>query len=376
MPKPSNKTSENRVIYTKVFIIWLVCFVIFLIFLWSGPDMMRSITWTQPENAYLLGEKFLNQGDLNNAYKKFVEAESVDVFPNEAHAHFVFGTVSEKLKHTDQAILEYEKSLELDGKNLPADQALANLYADAHQETKAVLMRDKVNLQMGQQLMENKDFQKAADTFSKINHNSIYYPLSETEYALCLAKLGKTDLAIKELQNITATDTTQLEAFQTLAELYQKKGLNSQAQEIKKQIKELTPGIEVGQNLANRVLFLGYDISTSQVKAGQSFDITYYWKCLTSFYENYIIGVQFYNSKDEIPFTNWHYPVNGTYPTTKWKPGEVIKEKYTVSVPANTLPDIYSIKISVCTIDKNATVVYKTIGNQKYTIGEIKVTAP
>lgn len=97
----------------------------------------------------------------------------------------------------------------------------------------------------------------------------------------------------------------------------------------------------------NKIAFLGYNIDTEEIEKGKSFKITYFWKSLAETNISDTIFVHFVDENGKIAFQQDHEPAYGIYPTSMWKPGDVITEEYEVNVPESIPPGNYSIKVGL-----------------------------
>ncbi len=93
----------------------------------------------------------------------------------------------------------------------------------------------------------------------------------------------------------------------------------------------------------NNIAFLGYDLDTGAISPGQEFKLTYWWRSLESVDIDYTVFVHFIDSKGRIAFQHDHALAR---PSSKWIPGDVISEKYDVSVPYVD-DDIYRIRFGL-----------------------------
>lgn len=112
----------------------------------------------------------------------------------------------------------------------------------------------------------------------------------------------------------------------------------------------------------NRIEFLGHDINIISPDASflktlfrytpnpeKKLHIKYYWKSLKKVDEDYAVFVHFLNESDDIVFQHDHQPVNGLYPTSKWKSGEIIKEEYWINIPDTVRAGKYYIRVGLYT---------------------------
>jgi len=80
------------------------------------------------------------------------------------------------------------------------------------------------------------------------------------------------------------------------------------------------------------IRLLGYKTDRDDVQPDQSMGLTLYWQCLGPIEENYNLSVKFLGRQGEIIGEVDSYPGWGTYPTSLWSVGEVIKDNYSVPI--------------------------------------------
>lgn len=90
----------------------------------------------------------------------------------------------------------------------------------------------------------------------------------------------------------------------------------------------------VNANLDDKVLFLGYDITAPEVRAGEPFKITYYWQCLDTISNTYASFVHFTNDRGDILFQNDHGM------TSSWEIGRVYRDSQVVAVPSSVTGEV------------------------------------
>lgn len=141
-------------------------------------------------------------------------------------------------------------------------------------------------------------------------------------------------------------------------------------EEVKEKISSLTPQHQVEINLTNDMELMGYDISRApeaitplreenlartqdtQVEGGLSpllhqgddFQIVFYWKALDSMTQDYSL-LTILENRDQIKRT--FQPLNGQYPTTQWKIGEVVRDPQSFSIPRECFTGDYRIKVGL-----------------------------
>ena len=94
----------------------------------------------------------------------------------------------------------------------------------------------------------------------------------------------------------------------------------------------------------DRLEFLGYDINPpGPLAPGDTFEIDYYWRARARMDKNYRLVVRM-DGWDALEMRRWvrvfndHGGFYGLHPTTRWRPGEVVRERYRITIP-ETYPE-------------------------------------
>jgi hypothetical protein len=95
--------------------------------------------------------------------------------------------------------------------------------------------------------------------------------------------------------------------------------------------------IKSGANLGGKVELAGATVQPGRVVPGEPARITLFFKVLERIDEDYLVFVHVEDVDGRVERMNLdHKPANGLYPTTQWKPGETVKDEFTLYLPPNT----------------------------------------
>jgi 4-amino-4-deoxy-L-arabinose transferase-like glycosyltransferase len=99
-------------------------------------------------------------------------------------------------------------------------------------------------------------------------------------------------------------------------------------------------------NFDNQIELVGYEMTDLSPAAGDTTELTLYWRGLATIEQDYKI---FANILDPSTLTKYAasdgMPVNWGAPTTTWTPGEIIKDIHTLTIDPNAPPGIYETEI-------------------------------
>lgn len=95
------------------------------------------------------------------------------------------------------------------------------------------------------------------------------------------------------------------------------------------------------------VRLLGYDLGSSAVEPGESVKITLYWKVLRRMDRVYAVFNHLVASGGTSVAQEDGWPLQGTYNTDQWLPGEVVEDEYTIQVPLDAQPGEYVLRVGM-----------------------------
>jgi hypothetical protein len=98
------------------------------------------------------------------------------------------------------------------------------------------------------------------------------------------------------------------------------------------------PDIEhpVRANLGDCVTLLGYDLAEAQVTPGGTLHLTLYWQAQQPMETSYKVFTHLLDAQNRIWGQKDSIPVGDTYPTTSWLPGEIVIDRYEISIKPDT----------------------------------------
>jgi hypothetical protein len=93
--------------------------------------------------------------------------------------------------------------------------------------------------------------------------------------------------------------------------------------------------LKSGANLGGKVEIAGATVEPGRVVPGEAAKITIFFKVLQPLEDDYAVFVHVEDTEGKLERMNLdHKPANGVLPTTQWKPGETVKDEFTVSLPS------------------------------------------
>ncbi len=103
----------------------------------------------------------------------------------------------------------------------------------------------------------------------------------------------------------------------------------------------------VEARLGEEIGFLGYDLSSNEIKPGETLQLTLYWQALEEMQVSYTVFTHLLDAENQIWGQSDSIPVKGAAPTTSWIEGEIIADEYEIVVAAEAPPGEYAIEIGM-----------------------------
>jgi hypothetical protein len=102
----------------------------------------------------------------------------------------------------------------------------------------------------------------------------------------------------------------------------------------------------VEASLDDKVHLLGYNIE-SGFRPGDNIHLTLFWQCLEKMQRDYTVFAHLIDERGNIVAQKDNQPVDGFYPTTKWEPGEVVRDQYDLVISPEAPPGQYQFEIGM-----------------------------
>ncbi|MFW6062771.1 MAG: protein O-mannosyl-transferase family [Chloroflexota bacterium] len=102
---------------------------------------------------------------------------------------------------------------------------------------------------------------------------------------------------------------------------------------------------EGASNYDDMIALLEADVAEANLQAGGQLAVTLTWQALAPIDENYTVFVQVVDAQNQIVGQVDSWPLQGTYPTSQWRAGEVIEDGYQIQLPAELPPGRYRLLI-------------------------------
>lgn len=106
-------------------------------------------------------------------------------------------------------------------------------------------------------------------------------------------------------------------------------------------------------NFDNQLLLTGVDFEAGRLQPGQVVDVTLHWQGLRSMTEDYTVFVHLLGPDGLLHGQIDQWPVQGTFPTSRWEPGQPVADRYLVPLDPDAPPGSYQLEIGVYLLGTN-----------------------
>jgi len=100
-------------------------------------------------------------------------------------------------------------------------------------------------------------------------------------------------------------------------------------------------------NLEGQVDFLGYDLETKEIKAGDTIHLTLYWRAKREMEISYTVFTHLLGEDNTLWGQKDSIPMKGRHPTTQWREGEVIVDEYDIIVKREIPKGKYRLEVGM-----------------------------
>ena len=131
-------------------------------------------------------------------------------------------------------------------------------------------------------------------------------------------------------------------------------------------------------NFEDKLLFLGYDLKGRPPTSGHFLRLNLYWQAQRALTEDYVVSLRLYDDQGHLWGQADRGPLNSHYPTSRWEPGQIVRDDFELFIGVGTPPGPYRLELVVHD-GKQALEVWDEEGlaqGRAATIGTVEVGKP
>ncbi|MDH7487708.1 MAG: glycosyltransferase family 39 protein [Anaerolineae bacterium] len=96
-----------------------------------------------------------------------------------------------------------------------------------------------------------------------------------------------------------------------------------------------------------KLALVGFDLDRRLVHPGETLHLTLYWQALSPMAEDYTVFTHLLLPPDQVWAQDDQQPGDGQMPTSTWQPGQIIEERYELTLPPETPSGVYEIEVGL-----------------------------
>jgi hypothetical protein len=137
----------------------------------------------------------------------------------------------------------------------------------------------------------------------------------------------------------------------------------------------------LGVQLGDHVDLLGYELSSSQIAAGDTLTVTLFWQSDGRIVEDYHVFVHLLSENGDMVSQQDGVPVRGTRPTWSWRDAEVLQDEYALVIAADLPASTLTLSVGMYDYQTEARLPAVTPGDERLpedrvVLQEIQVMSP
>jgi mannosyltransferase len=126
-------------------------------------------------------------------------------------------------------------------------------------------------------------------------------------------------------------------------------------------------------DFADQIQLLGYDLDSVRAEPGQILHLALYWQALGEMERDYLVFTHLLGDDERIYGQHDRIAGNDAYPTSYWKEGTIVRNKYEILVSSDTPPGLYAIEVGLYTTYQGIQRLPRKSGGDRVLLAQIEV---
>ncbi len=119
-------------------------------------------------------------------------------------------------------------------------------------------------------------------------------------------------------------------------------------------LEEVAAQHRLGIAFNDEIELVGFDLGQDSAQPGQQVPLILIWRTLSKPTADYLVSLQLKGIDDHQEQSWLQHPAGGTYPTSKWEQGEIVRDWHDLSLAADTAPGVYKLSVRLVKSDGGA----------------------
>ncbi|MFQ5593643.1 MAG: hypothetical protein ACE5HA_05805 [Anaerolineae bacterium] len=104
-------------------------------------------------------------------------------------------------------------------------------------------------------------------------------------------------------------------------------------------------------DLGGQAKLVGYELSAQSAHPGETIDLVLYWQALADMGRNYTVFTHLLGDDKVIWAQDDTQPLRGNYPTSRWSPGEVVRDTYHLTIKRDAPAGRYHLEVGMYVLE-------------------------
>ena len=100
-------------------------------------------------------------------------------------------------------------------------------------------------------------------------------------------------------------------------------------------------------NFDDKLALLDVELPEQTLQAGGTLPVNLHWQGLAPMREDYTVFLQVLNEQDQIVGQVDAWPLQGTFPTSQWQPGQIVNDPYEIQLQSDLPPGTYRLQVGL-----------------------------
>jgi hypothetical protein len=126
-------------------------------------------------------------------------------------------------------------------------------------------------------------------------------------------------------------------------------------------------------DFADQIQLLGYDLDSFRSEPGQTLHLALYWEALGEMDRDYLVFTHLLGGDERIYGQHDKIAASDAYPTSYWRKGTIIRDKYEIQISPDTPPGDYTLEVGLYWTDRGIERLPLKSGSDRVLLAEIAV---
>jgi 4-amino-4-deoxy-L-arabinose transferase-like glycosyltransferase len=100
-------------------------------------------------------------------------------------------------------------------------------------------------------------------------------------------------------------------------------------------------------NFDDKIALLDIEMPQKSLQPGELLPVQLHWQSLSAMSKDYTVFLQVLDDQDRIVGQVDAWPLQGTFPTSQWQPGEIVQDPYQIQLSADLAPGNYRLQVGL-----------------------------